>query len=224
MQARDAKKRRDALILGRAGVPSNYFLDRMPPARLRPGGLLLVHGGASGIGTHAIQLARELGTRVAVTAGSNEKLAVCSELGAEILINYRDEDFVERIREAGGADVIFDIMGAKYLDRNIDALADGGRLVIIGMQGGIKAELNIAKLLGKRAGVFATALRSRPVDGPDGKGAIVEQVTANVWPLIAAGKVRPIIGAELPVQDAAEAHRLLNAGEVTGKVLLRVAD
>jgi NADPH:quinone reductase-like Zn-dependent oxidoreductase len=159
-----------------------------------------------------------------VTAGSEEKLAVCSELGAEILINYRDEDFVERIREAGGADVIFDIMGAKYLDRNIDALADGGRLVIIGMQGGIKAELNIAKLLGKRAGVFATALRSRPVDGPDGKGAIVEQVTANVWPLIAAGKVRPIIGAELPVQDAAEAHRLLNAGEVTGKVLLRVAD
>ncbi|MBX9918300.1 MAG: zinc-binding dehydrogenase, partial [Mycolicibacterium frederiksbergense] len=203
-------------------VSCTVWSNLMMTARLQPGGLLLVHGGASGIGTHAIQLARQLGTRVAVTAGSSEKLAVCAELGAEILINYRDEDFAERIRAAGGADVIFDIIGAKYLDRNIDALADGGRLVIIGMQGGIKAELNLAKLLGKRAGVFATALRSRPVDGPDGKGAIVEQVTANLWPLIAAGKVRPVIGAELPVQDAAEAHRLLNAGEVTGKVLLRI--
>ena len=118
--------------------------------------------------------------------------------------------------------MIFDIMGAKYLDRNIDALADGGRLVIIGMQGGVKAELNIGKLLGKRAGVLATALRSRPVDGPDGKGAIVEQVTANVWPLIAEGRIRPIIGAELPVEQAAEAHRLLRESAVTGKVLLRV--
>ncbi|MCF6390521.1 NAD(P)H-quinone oxidoreductase [Mycobacterium sp. MBM] len=203
-------------------VACTVWSNLMMTARLRRGGLLLIHGGASGIGTHAIQLARELGTRVAVTAGSAEKLAACAELGAEILINYRDEDFAGRIREAGGADVILDIIGAKYLDRNIDALADGGRLVIIGMQGGIKAELNIATLLGKRAGVIATALRSRPVDGPDGKGAIIEQVTAHVWPLIEAGKIRPIIGAELPVQDAAEAHRLLNAGSVTGKVLLRM--
>ena len=203
-------------------VACTVWSNLMMTARLRPGGLLLIHGGASGIGTHAIQLARALGTRVAVTAGSAAKLATCSELGAEILINYREEDFAQRIREAGGADVIFDIIGAKYLDRNIEALADGGRLVIIGMQGGIKAELNIATLLGKRAGVIATALRSRPVDGPDGKGAIVEQVTANVWPLVAAGTVLPIVGAELPVQEAAEAHRLLKAGEVTGKVLLRV--
>jgi NADPH:quinone reductase-like Zn-dependent oxidoreductase len=195
----------------------------MMTARLHPDSLLLIHGGASGIGTHAIQLARALGTRVAVTAGSAEKLAVCADLGADILINYRDEDFADRIREAGGADVILDIMGAKYLDRNVDALAAGGRLVIIGMQGGIKAELNLAKLLGKRAGVIATSLRGRPVDGPDGKGAIVAAVTANVWPLIAQGKVRPIIGAELPIAEAAEAHRLLNAGEVTGKVLLRAS-
>ena len=125
---------------------------------------------------------------------------------------------------AGGADVVFDIMGAKYLDRNIDALAPGGRLVIIGMQGGIKAELNIAKLLGKRAGVLATALRSRPVDGPDGKGAIVAQVAENVWPMVAAGRVRPLIGAELPVQDAAKAHALLSSGDVAGKVLLNVSD
>ncbi len=203
-------------------VACTVWSNLMMTARLRPGALLLIHGGASGIGTHAIQLARALGTRVAVTAGSAEKLAVCAELGAEMLINYRDEDFAERVRGAGGADVIFDIMGAKYLDRNIDALADGGRLVIIGMQGGVKAELNIGKLLGKRAGVLATALRSRPVDGPDGKGAIVEQVTANVWPLIAEGRIRPIIGAELPVEQAAEAHRLLRESAVTGKVLLRV--
>ncbi|WP_395309489.1 NAD(P)H-quinone oxidoreductase [Mycobacterium sp. AMU20-3851] len=203
-------------------VACTVWSNLMMTARLHPGALLLIHGGASGIGTHAIQLARALGTRVAVTAGSAEKLAVCSELGAEILINYRDEDFAERVREAGGADVIFDIIGAKYLDRNIDALADGGRLVIIGMQGGAKAELNIGKLLGKRAGVMATALRSRPVDGPDGKGAIVAEVTANVWPLIADGKIRPIIGAELPVEQAAEAHRLLHDSTVTGKVLLRV--
>lgn len=203
-------------------VACTVWSNLMMTARLEPGALLLIHGGASGIGTHATQVARALGTRVAVTAGSAEKLEVCSELGAEILINYRDEDFAERIRQEGGADVILDIMGAKYLDRNIDALADGGRVVTIGMQGGVKAELNIAKLLGKRAGVIATALRSRPVDGPGGKAAIVEQVTANVWPLIAAGRVRPIIGAELPIEEAAEAHRLLQSGEVTGKVLLRV--
>ncbi|AHC23123.1 MULTISPECIES: NAD(P)H-quinone oxidoreductase [Mycobacteriaceae] len=205
-------------------VACTVWSNLMMTARLRPGALLLVHGGGSGIGTHAIQVARELGVRVAVTAGSPEKLALCTELGAEMAINYRDEDFVERVSEAGGADVIFDIMGAKYLDRNIDALAPGGRLVIIGMQGGIKAELNIAKLLGKRAGVLATALRSRPVDGPDGKGAIVAQVTENVWPMIAAGRVRPLIGAELPVQDAARAHALLSSGDVAGKVLLKVSD
>ncbi|QVI28040.1 NAD(P)H-quinone oxidoreductase [Mycolicibacterium neoaurum] len=205
-------------------VACTVWSNLMMTAHLTPGALLLIHGGGSGIGTHAIQVARELGVRVAVTAGSAEKLALCTELGAEIAINYRDEDFVERVSAAGGADVIFDIMGAKYLDRNIDALAPGGRLVIIGMQGGIKAELNIAKLLGKRAGVLATALRSRPVDGPDGKGAIVAQVTENVWPMVAAGLVRPLIGAELPVQDAAKAHALLSSGDVAGKVLLKVSD
>ncbi len=205
-------------------VACTVWSNLMMTAHLTPGALLLIHGGGSGIGTHAIQVARELGVRVAVTAGSAEKLALCTELGAEIAINYRDEDFVAVVSAAGGADVIFDIMGAKYLDRNIDALAPGGRLVIIGMQGGIKAELNIAKLLAKRAGVLATALRSRPVDGPDGKGAIVAQVTENVWPMVAAGRVRPLIGAELPVQDAAKAHALLSSGDVAGKVLLKVSD
>lgn len=186
--------------------------------------LLLIHGGASGIGTHGIQVARALGARVAVTAGAQNKLDLCAELGADITINYRDEDFVERIRGEGGANVILDIMGAKYLDRNVDALATGGRLVIIGMQGGVKAELNIGKLLSKRAGVIATALRSRPVDGPGSKSEIVEQVIANVWPMIADGQVRPIVGAEFPIDQAKAAHELLASGEVSGKVLLRVED
>ena len=208
-------------------VACTVWSNLVMTAGLSEGHLLLVHGGASGIGTHAIQVARALGCRVAVTAGSAEKLAFCGELGADVAINYREDDFVEAIKrepDSQGADVILDIMGASYLDRNIDALAPDGRLVVIGFQGGVKAELNIGKLLAKRAGVIATALRSRPVDGPSGKGAIVDEVVANVWPMIAAGKVRPIVGAELPITEAAAAHRMLTASEVTGKVLLRVRD
>ncbi|WP_237571930.1 NAD(P)H-quinone oxidoreductase [Mycolicibacterium lacusdiani] len=208
-------------------VACTVWSNLVMTAGLTEGHLLLVHGGASGIGTHAIQVARALGCRVAVTAGSAEKLAFCGELGADVAINYREDDFVEAIKrepDSQGADVILDIMGASYLDRNVDALAPDGRLVVIGFQGGVKAELNIGKLLAKRAGVIATALRSRPLDGPSGKGAIVDEVVANVWPMIAAGKVRPIVGAELPITEAAAAHRMLTAGEVTGKVLLRVRD
>jgi NADPH:quinone reductase-like Zn-dependent oxidoreductase len=193
-------------------------------AHLSAGQLLLIHGGASGIGTHGIQVARALGARVAVTAGAQNKLDLCTELGAEITINYRDEDFVAIVRNEGGADVIFDIMGAKYLDRNVDALGNEGRLVIIGMQGGVKAELNIAKLLVKRAGVIATALRSRPVSGPGSKSDIVAEVVANVWPMVADGQVRPIIGAEFPIEQARAAHQLLESGEVSGKIVLRVSD
>jgi putative PIG3 family NAD(P)H quinone oxidoreductase len=205
-------------------VSCTVWSNLIMTADLAAGQLLLIHGGASGIGTHGIQVARALGVRVAVTAGAQNKLDLCSELGAEITINYRDEDFVERIRDQGGANVILDIMGAKYLDRNVDALATGGRLVIIGMQGGVKAELNIGKLLGKRAGVIATALRSRPVSGPGSKSEIVAEVTANVWPMIADGQVRPIIGAEFPIGEAKAAHELLASGEVSGKILLRVSD
>ncbi len=208
-------------------VACTVWSNLVMTAGLSAGHLVLLHGGASGIGTHAIQVARALGCRVAVTAGSTEKLALCSDLGADIAISYRDEDFVERIRaESGGAgaDVILDIMGASYLDRNVDALAPDGRLVIIGFQGGVKAELNLGKLLGKRAGVIATALRSRPVAGPSGKGAIVDEVVANVWPMVADGRVRPVIGAELPIEEATAAHRLLESGDVTGKVILRVSD
>lgn len=208
-----------------AGLPEvacTVWSNLVMTADLAGGRLVLLHGGGSGIGTHAIQVARALGARVAVTAGSADKLALCRDLGADITINYRDEDFVERMRAEGGADVILDIMGAAYLDRNVDALADGGRVVIIGMQGGVKGDLNIGKLIGKRAGVIGTALRSRPVDGPGGKAEIVRQVTQRVWPMFADGRVKPIIGAELPITQAQQGQELLASGEVSGKILLTV--
>ncbi|WP_326544797.1 NAD(P)H-quinone oxidoreductase [Mycolicibacterium sp. ND9-15] len=210
-----------------AGLPEvacTVWSNVVMTAGLTAGQLMLVHGGASGVGTHAIQVGRAIGSRVAVTAGSAHKLDLCAELGADVTINYRDEDFVARVKAEGGADVILDIIGAAYLDRNIDALGHDGRLVIIGMQGGVKAELNIGKLLGKRAGVIATALRARPVSGRGSKSEIVAEVVANVWPLVESGQVRPIIGAEYPVQEAGAAHELLQSGDVSGKVLLRVSD
>ncbi|HSS24109.1 MAG TPA: NAD(P)H-quinone oxidoreductase [Mycobacterium sp.] len=207
-----------------AGLPEvacTVWSNLVLTAHLSEGQLLLMHGGASGIGTHAIQVARALGARVAVTAGSAEKLELCRDLGAQITINYRDEDFVARLREeTDGADVIFDIMGASYLDRNIDALATDGQLVIIGMQGGVKAELNIGKLLVKRARVIGTTLRGRPVNGPNSKSEIVQAVTAAVWPMIADGRVRPIVGTRLPIEQAADAHQQLVSGKVSGKIVL----
>ena len=194
-------------------------------AHLSQGQVLLIQGGASGIGSHAIQVARALGARVAVTAGSPAKLKFCRDLGAEITIDYHDEDFVASVREAtdgAGADVILDIMGAAYLDRNIDALATDGQLIIIGMQGGVKAELNLGKLLSKRARVIGTTLRGRPATGPNSKSAVVATTASSVWPMIADGRVRPIIGARLPIQEAAEAHRLLSSGQVIGKIVLTV--
>lgn len=217
-------------LVAAAGLPEvacTVWSNLVMTAGLHDGQTVLLHGGGSGIGTHGIQVARALGARVAVTAGSAQKLEAARTLGADITINYRDEDFVARIREetdGNGADVVLDIIGAKYLDRNIDVLAPDGRLVVIGMQGGTTGELNIGKLLAKRAGVIATALRSRPVDGPAGKGAIVAEVVAHVWPMIVAEKVRPVIGATLPIDQATEAHRLLKSSEVTGKVVLTVGD
>ena len=217
-------------VVEAAGLPEvacTVWSNLVMTAGLRAGQTVLIHGGGSGIGTHGIQVARALGATVAVTAGSAEKLEAARALGADITINYRDADFEHSIHEQTGgvgADVILDIMGASYLDRNIDALASDGRLVIIGMQGGMTAELNIAKLLAKRAGVIATTLRGRGVDGRAGKGAIVAEVVRNVWPMIADGRVRPVVGAVLPIEQAAEALRLLSSGEVTGKVVLRVGD
>ncbi|MGA8544907.1 MAG: NAD(P)H-quinone oxidoreductase [Mycobacterium sp.] len=211
-----------------AGLPEvacTVWSNLVLTAHLSKDQLLLIHGGASGVGTHAIQIARVLGARVAVTAGSAPKLELCRDLGAEITIAYHDEDFVAKVHEAtdgAGADVILDIMGAAYLDRNLDALASDGQLIVIGMQGGVKGELNLGKLVGKRLRVIGTALRGRPVTGPSGKSAIVEAVTTSVWPMIADGRVRPVIGAHIPIQQAGEAHRLLSSGQVTGKIVLTV--
>ncbi|MFC8490118.1 NAD(P)H-quinone oxidoreductase [Streptomyces sp. NPDC057235] len=197
-------------------VWSNVFMI----AHLRPGETLLVHGGASGIGTMAIQLAKAIGARVVVTAGSPGKLARCAELGADVLIDYREQDFVEELARAtdgAGADVVLDIVGAKYLERNVKALAVNGRLVIIGLQGGVKGELNLGALLAKRGAVMATTLRSRP---PQEKAAIVAAVREHVWPLIEAGTVRPVVDRTVPLPEAADAHRALEAGDHVGKVLL----
>ncbi len=208
-----------------AGLPevactvwSNVFML----AGLRPGETLLVHGGSSGIGTMAIQLARQVGATVAVTAGSAQKLAACERLGATVLVNYREEDFVAVVRDATGgrgADVVLDNMGASYLARNVDVLATNGRLVVIGLQGGRRGELDLGKLLMKRAAVLATSLRSRP---PAEKAAIVASVREHVWPLVADGVVRPVVHTRMPLSEVAQAHRLVESSAHIGKVLLTV--
>lgn len=190
---------------------------------LQAGQTLLIHGGGSGIGTHAIQVGRALGANVAVTAGSQFKLDRCAELGANTLINYRDEDFVEIVtKEYGGADVILDIMGAGYLARNVQALAENGDLTIIGLQSGATAELDLGLMLFKRASVHVTNLRRRAATGPGSKGEIIAELRQHLWPLIAEGAVTPIVSAQIPIADVAEAHPLLDAKETVGKVLLTV--
>jgi putative PIG3 family NAD(P)H quinone oxidoreductase len=208
-----------------AGLPevvctvwSNVFMR----ARLQPGETLLVHGGGGGIGTMAIQLATALGSRVFTTAGSPEKLQFCRRLGAEVAIDYRDEDFVEVVRRetTSGVDVILDNMGAKYLRRNVDALATDGRLVVIGLQGGRTGELDLAALMAKRATVTATTLRARP---PAEKASIVAGVIERAWPLVEQGTVRPIVHATLSLDQVQEAHRIMEAGEHIGKVVMAVS-
>ncbi|WP_051266195.1 NAD(P)H-quinone oxidoreductase [Nakamurella lactea] len=191
-------------------------------AGLSAGQTLLVHGGGSGIGTMAIQVGKALGAGVAVTAGRAETLTACAELGADLLINHRTDDFVERIADAGGADVILDVMGAKYLSRNISALAVGGRLVVVGMQGGTTGELNIQALMRKQGSVISTALRFRPLTGTGSKQAVVQQVRDRLWPPVAAGTVRPVIDTVLPMTQAGQAHRRLVAGGHFGKMVLQV--
>ncbi len=191
-------------------------------AGLAPGEAFLVHGGASGIGTMAIQLTRALGARVMCTAGSAAKLDFCRELGADLAISYASEDFVAAVADftgGGGADVILDIMGASYLQRNVTALATGGRLMVIGLQGGTRAELDLNALLRKRARVHATTLRGRPEAE---KAAIVGAVREQVWPLVESGQIRPLIETVLPLAEADQAHRLMEAGRHVGKILLSV--
>ena len=211
-------------LITAAGLPEvacTVWSNLVMTAHLQRGEWLLIHGGGSGIGTMAIQVARALGARVAVTAGSADKLATCEALGAEVLINYREQDFVEVIAtETGGrgVDVILDNMAAKYLERNISSLAPLGRLVVIGMQGGVKAEIDLGSLLRRNGTVHATTLRGRT---PEQKAEICAQVERHVWPWIAAGIVKPVIDCVMPLTEAADAHRALEAGGVTGKVILR---
>ncbi len=197
-------------------VWSNVFMT----ANLQPGEVFLVHGGSSGIGTMAIQLAREVGARVAVTAGSAEKLEVCRRLGAEILVNYREQDFEQVVREATdghGADVVLDTIGAKYLARNVSLLAPNGRLVVIGLQGGRTGEIDLGAMLAKRCALIATTLRARPVGE---KAAIVAAVREHVWPLVTAGRVRPVIQGRYSFEQAGDAHREMEASTHIGKILL----
>lgn len=203
-------------------VACTVWSNVVDTAGLTAGDTFLVQGGSSGIGTHAIQLAKALGARVAATAGNPERLERCRELGANIAIDYHD-DIAAALLDATdghGADIILDNMGAKGLSNNVKALATDGRLMIIGFQGGVKGELNLAALLAKRASVTSLGLRGRPVDGPKGKARIVDGVREQVWPLVAAGRVQPVVHATLPLRDAAEAHRVLEAGGVVGKLLL----
>ena len=199
-------------------VWSNVFMT----AGLRPGEVLLVHGGAGGVGTAAIQLGRVVGATVAATAGTAEKLELCRSLGASVLVNYRDEDFVAAVKRATdghGADVVLDNMGAKYLARNLAVLATNGRLVVIGLQGGREGALDLSALMAKRAALIATTLRARPAEE---KATIVAAVREHVWPLLESGDVRPVVDRTVPIAAVSEAHRIVEAGEHAGKVLLTV--
>ena len=199
-------------------VACTVYSNLAMTAKLQPGEWVLIHGGGSGIGTFAIQWARAIGAHVAVTAGTEEKLERCRQLGAEVLINYHEVKFVEALEHR--ADVILDVMGAKYLADNINSLAPDGRLVVIGMQGGVKAELNLGALLSKGGTVVATSLRGR---SDASKAAICEAVEREVWPMFASGQIKPVVDTVLPLDQAPEAHRMLAESRAFGKVVLQVA-
>ncbi|NUP74618.1 MAG: NAD(P)H-quinone oxidoreductase [Sinomonas sp.] len=202
-----------------ATVYSNLVMT----AQLQPGELVLIHGATGGIGTMAVQMAKALGARVAATAGTEEKVSTARAfLGVDVAINYNEQNFVEAVRNATGgrgADVILDVVGAKYLERNVEALATYGRLVVIGLQGGAKAELNIGLLLNKRAAIIGTALRPRPVEE---KGIIMSAVREHVWPLIADGRIKPLVDRTFRLSEVQKAHEYFDSGEHVGKVLLTV--
>jgi putative PIG3 family NAD(P)H quinone oxidoreductase len=210
-------------LIDAGGIPEVFITAHdalFTRARLQQGETLLVHGGGGGVGTAAIQLGREHGCRVLVTAGSAAKLARCAELGADAGINYALEDFVTRTREltdGHGADVVLDIMGASYLGRNLDVVATDGRVVVIGMQGGTHADIDLGVMMRRRVSLISTALRARPAAQ---KAAIVAAFMAEVVPRLTIGTVRPVIDRVLPLEAAGEAHRLMEAGDAVGKILL----
>jgi putative PIG3 family NAD(P)H quinone oxidoreductase len=208
-----------------ASLPETMFTvwsNVFERGRLSPGESLLVHGGTSGIGVTAIQIARALNSTVYATAGSPEKCRACETFGA-VAIDYRSEDFVESIqRHTGGrgADVILDMVGGEYLPRNLACLASDGRLVQIAVQGGMKAEINLWTVMAKRLTVTGSTLRAR---GVAEKAAIAAAVRQRVWPLLESGVVKPVIHAEFPLEAAAEAHRMMESGRHIGKLVLRTA-
>ena len=210
-------------LVDAAGLPETactVYATVFQQARLTPGETILVHGGAGGIGTMAIQLAKSFGARVICTAGTSAKLERCTELGADLAVSYVRDDFVSAVdvfTGGRGADVILDIVGGPYLARNVAALATGGRLLVVSTQGGSSAELDLQMLMRKRAGILASTLRARP---PAEKAVIVAGVREQVWPLISAGRVRPVTDRVLPMADAADAHRVLEQGTHVGKILL----
>jgi putative PIG3 family NAD(P)H quinone oxidoreductase len=204
-------------------VACTVWSNVVAAGRLAAGETFLIQGGSSGIGTHAIQVAKALGARVVATA-SPPRADRCRELGADIVIDYHDDVPAElkKATDGHGADVVLDNMGAKGLAANVAALASDGRLLVIGMQGGTKAELDLNTLLRKRASITAMSLRGRPTAGPHGKGAVVAGVRQQVWPMIADGRVRPVVHATVPMDRAGDAHRQLEAGGVVGKLILEV--
>ena len=210
-------------LVDAAGLPETactVYATVFQQARLTPGETILVHGGAGGIGTMAIQLAKSFGARVICTAGTSAKLERCTELGADLAVSYVRDDFVSAVdvfTGGRGADVILDIVGGPYLARNVAALATGGRLLVVSTQGGSSAELDLQMLMRKRASILASTLRARP---PADKAVIVAGVREQVWPLISAGRVRPVTDRVLPMADAADAHRVLEQGTHVGKILL----
>lgn len=207
-----------------AGLPEvccTVWSNLVLTAGLTAGDRLLVHGGGSGIGTTAIQVGRALGARVAVTAGRPATLQRCAALGAELGIDHTAQRFEDVVQQRwGGVDVLLDVVGARYLARNVAALADGGRIVVIGLLGGTTAELDLNALMRVRGSVTGTTLRSRPATGPGSKAEVVAAVTADLWPLIAAGTVEPVVQEVVGMSDAGRAHRLLAEGGHVGKVLL----
>jgi NADPH2:quinone reductase len=213
-------------LVAAAAIPETFFTvwtNVFERGRLAPGESILVHGGSSGIGTTAIQLARARGSRVFATAGSPEKCAACERLGAERAINYRDTDFLTAIREltgGRGVDVILDMVGGEYFSRNIDALASDGRLVEIATLRGATAELTIPTVMQRRLTITGSTLRARAVAD---KGAIARALHANVWPLLEAGTVKPVVFQTFPLARAADAHRLLESSQHIGKLVLTTA-
>lgn len=197
------------------------WLNLVELGRLAPGERVLIHGGASGVGTAAVQLARALGAEPWVTAGSPAKLEACARLGAAAGVDHRRDDFVARLKAAGGAQLVLDCVGAKYLARNLEALADDGRLVVIGLLGGVTAELSLATLLARRLSVIGSTLRALPAER---KAALIARFRQRVWPLLDEGALRVVVDRVLPLTQVADAHRVLERSEHVGKVLLEVRE